>query len=153
MTPPATTKAKEAVPAPRMQTDFQIVDVPSLFPSRCVLCEGTKGPLIDTRRQDQMGRIYVCARCVALSARVLGLIEGERHTELLDSGTKIGQLENDVATRDRTIAEQLDALAGYKNQLDATATLLEAEKGRAQAMQHQFQMIEQAALQGRTTGT
>jgi hypothetical protein len=54
-----------------MSRAMTVVDAPSVFPARCA-CGSVAGPLVDTMMETAAGRVYVCSRCAATIAGLLG---------------------------------------------------------------------------------
>lgn len=150
---PAEAPAKTKSPAGA--TGFMRVNHPEVWPQRCVICHGTKGPLVDTRKQgvgafgEREDRIYVCGNCVKLCALELGLVDGERMSQLLDAGVQLEADATAIAERDGLIERQMADLATLARRAEALEELLSQERGVVKTQQHLFDVIEQSARQGR----
>lgn len=58
---------------------MQLVDSPVLTPGEC-MCGRTDGPMVDTLRQNERGRIYVCSVCVGGMAELTGVTDDARRS-------------------------------------------------------------------------
>jgi hypothetical protein len=145
--------AKKQLPAGA--TGFMRVNHPEVWPQRCVLCHGTGGPLVDTRKQgvgavgDREDRLYVCGNCVKLCALELGLIDGERMQQLLKAGDLLDEAAVALKDRDALIERQMADLATLTRKAEALEELLTQERDRVKTHGHLFDVIEQSAIQGR----
>lgn len=125
--------------------DSLIVESPVVFPMCCAGCKGTLGPLLDTLSMFPPNRrIYFCQSCVADAARLFGLVDGDKATELT---TAIEQRDRAVreskkaadrlADAEHAVAEKeaaVEALLGELADREARVSQLEARiAGDAQA--------------------
>lgn len=87
-----------------MATGFHLVESATIYPARCP-CGSVQGPLVDTSFMLAAGqgsgyRIYICSRCAAQAATLLGWTSPE------DASVKDSQLDQ-FATRIRSLEAQL----------------------------------------------
>jgi hypothetical protein len=129
-------------------SEFIHVTHPAMWPNRCFICYSQTGPLVDTTRESQLGRVYVCELCVTLLARCLGMTKGKRHTELLQAGKRLDEAEKQLADRDTTLAAQLDEIVELKARIEGLDALLQFEKDQASAGRHLFEIIQEQARAG-----
>lgn len=151
----APTKTPPKPKPPAGATGFMRVAHPEVWPQRCVICHGTKGPLVDTRKQgvgafaDREDRIYVCGNCTKLCALELGLIEGERMEQLLQAGDLLDAAGTAIKERDALIEQQMGNVAALTRKSEALEELLQQERDVVKTQGHLFDVIEQSAKQGR----
>lgn len=77
--------------------EAQVVDRPAIYPAMCA-CGSQAGPLVDTMIENHQGRLYVCNRCVAKWAALLGVYRSPEQA----------RSDQDVF---RTLSEENDRLA------------------------------------------
>lgn len=126
----------------------QFISVPTaqIFPASCIVCREQHGPFADTKCEHVMaGRLYVCADCVGNAARAIGLVEGDKHSELLDTAKRLGRAELDIAKRD----EKLTAWRRKANEFEAKWE--EAAAKAAVAEQRVAQLEETLAAAARAS--
>lgn len=96
----------------------RIVESPTAFPARCLLCPSQKGPILDTGVDtpfpgpNAAGAVYICRSCGRQIAKAYGFAKGE----------KLEQLENAAEERDR-YEKQLRAMEGDLNKMASALTL------------------------------
>jgi len=83
--------------------DFiRVEGAPAFFPFNCRACQSGKD-LVDTHAEDVLGRVYICRMCFERGARVFGMIEGNRHQELMQADTSLQRSKQALeATRRRS---------------------------------------------------
>lgn len=129
--------------------EFQLVDHPAINPKHCAICPNTAGPLVDTfsvsNESGQEARIYVCARCVKLAARTLGLVKGERMDELLKAGDLLDVARVAADDREKMIQSQIAELAARARKIEALEELLQQERDAARTRQAQLETISETS--------
>lgn len=68
-----------------MSHAMQVVASARIYPAKCA-CGSVNGPLVDTMQETIAGRVYLCSRCVATAAGLLGWTSPESTTQLADAG-------------------------------------------------------------------
>lgn len=137
----------------RVQSDFQEVEHAIHFPSACLMCTTSKGPFVDTLRENAIGRVYVCRSCVTLAARVLGLIKGERHLELQNAADLLSAKQKELADRDQAIQQHLQELSTRRDRINALDTLLEQERSTVATQKHALDLVVETADAARRNPT
>lgn len=132
-------------------SEFTYVETPAVWPQACVLCKSAKGPLVDTMQEGPLAtptrpdRIYVCAMCVKLAARTLGLTKGDRNDKLLAAGAQLDDAEQRVRDRDQQIQQQIGELAARQRKIEALDELLQQERDNQRTRQHLVETISESS--------
>ena len=90
--------------------DFIRVETAPFFPHNCRACQSGKD-LIDTHAEDHVGRVYLCRMCIERGARVYGMIEGNRHQQLMQADTLL-------LAANRALEQNQDAIQALEGQVD-----------------------------------
>lgn len=59
-----------------MSRGMVVVESARIYPAKCA-CGSVTGPLVDTMFETQLGRVYICARCVDTAAKLLGYVPAD----------------------------------------------------------------------------
>ncbi len=109
-----------------MAFQFRVVESAAVYPARC-RCGSVKAPLVDTLINDALGRLYVCSRCVAQMAALLGWTSPE---DMSVREVAFQQLGATVARLGRELAE---AKAAQLTVVDVEELLRRAREGEGVA--------------------
>jgi dsRNA-specific ribonuclease len=142
-----------------MQDDMmKLVDAPSSFPARCLLCPSQKGPILDTGVDtpfpgpNAAGAVYVCRTCARKIAKVYGFAKGEKLEQLENAAEELTVLEKRMEAIQDNGNKLAMALTEEQQSHAATKALLDQHREREHQQQHFVQQLVSTANQ-LTVGT
>jgi hypothetical protein len=131
-----------------MQDDMmKLVDVPSSFPARCLLCPSQKGPILDTGVDtpfpgpNAAGAVYVCRTCARKIARIYGFAKGEQLEKLENAAEELAALEKRMEAIQDNGNELARALTEEQQSHAATRALLDQHREREHQQAHLVQQL------------
>jgi hypothetical protein len=126
--------------------EYTLVDTPTIFPQACI-CGSQKGPLVDTFITTAGLRLYVCSLCATRIGRALGLLKGERHTQLLKAGDLLTEAAKGIEERDKQIETQMAELAARARKIEALEELLNQARDSERTKRHLLESINESSRQ------
>lgn len=130
-----------------MTIEFQYVPVPTQAPQCCIICKSQKGPIADTFVETPLGHLYVCELCVSRLARAAGLIEGDRHNQLIEASQSLAQAEREIANRETQIEGMNNKIKARNARIVELEAKLEVEHNETLRLQHIAGEMQRNALQ------
>src|SRR5262245_76657 len=89
--------------------EFEIVQSPHLWPTRCALCPSQKGPMLDTMVEHPgaggVDRIYICKDCAVRISKTWGFAPGPRLDKLKNAVNELSALQSDLDESQSTVVE------------------------------------------------
>lgn len=132
--------------------EFVVVDYPAIKPQRCVACNSSTGPLVDTLAEQWGDRIYLCKLCVKRSAKLLGFVRGDKADQLDNAMEVVAAKDSELDILTAEVRDLRGKLGHEQKKVQAQATLLEDAQNRERTRAHLAAEIAGIASQLQTVG-
>ena len=138
-------------------SNWRIIENAAMPPYKCISCQSTKGPMIDTMVDLALlpdgGRAYLCKTCMKIGATMFGFAEGKAMEELMEassllqeSAKELQDIKEMAAKKDELIESQhygmvelTDDLARERQKVDQLQATLNEIRGVASGTQETTQ--------------